>query len=159
MTFFSYSSPLSVASLGILFLVGSSFFLSAGELKVGTKVIYSGGADQPPQEKDTGVKLKADVIGIAAPGKEEEVIDQDELDGFLTERNFKAILEKTEKKTDLVSKSYEVLALMGEGRKSEAGGKAKKVLKSEELPDDLRTKVEDALTQISSGTEKTDGGL
>ena len=28
------------------------------EIIVGTKVIYPGGADQPPQEKDTGIKLK-----------------------------------------------------------------------------------------------------
>lgn len=61
----------------------SSGLLSGGSLFVGEKVIYGGGADTPPQEKDIGVKMEADVTGIGSlpdPGQDRNM--QSALESF-----------------------------------------------------------------------------
>ncbi|MCK5683628.1 hypothetical protein KAJ27_05885 [bacterium] len=72
-------------SIFFLFLIiAFSNALFCGSLFVGEKVIYGGGPDTPPQEKDIGVKLNADVKNVGTPS------------GAVVDKNFKSAMVSLE---------------------------------------------------------------
>ncbi len=143
-------------SVTVFFLLSFSLVLAAAELNVGKKVVYPGGADQPPKEKDTGIKLKVDVISATTFSKEDDTPDQEEMEKLLQEGDGKKLLETTANRSDPVSKAYEAMALLSLGKNAEGERKGKKLLESGELEEDLKASLEEALEKAASGKEKPD---
>ena len=125
---------------------------SGAELNVGSKIVYPGGADQPPKEKDVGVKLKVEPVSSSIETQEEFASEED-LAVLLSDGQTSKILSFTADKKDPSSQAYRALALFAVDRKKEAEQVARKVLKSDDLSSDLRDKLEEALTKLQSSQE------
>jgi len=117
-------------------------FLFAAELNIGQKVVYPGGADQPPKEKDVGVKLKVNPISASVETREAEATEED-YEELLKAGKAREVLKLLGDKNDPVSEGYRILALNDLGMKNEARAKAEKLLKSDDLPEYLRNHIEE----------------
>ncbi|HNV68966.1 MAG TPA: hypothetical protein PKO06_04650 [Candidatus Ozemobacteraceae bacterium] len=119
--------------------------VSAGSLTVGTKVIYPGGPDQPPKEKDTGVSLKAEVVGIS---DESDVADPtsasatEDLALLAESGRYEDLLEQVEEPKTTEQIAWKALALWETGSEHEARVLATQALKEKNLPRHLREKLE-----------------
>ena len=115
----------------------------AGSLNVGTKVIYPGGADQPPKEKDTGVSLKTDVVGIA----EEQSSNQlDSYRKMLEEGNYQELLENLEGNDSPEYQTLKALALYYCDEEQAAFELAEKLLKNPILSQESKQKLCDEMS-------------
>ena len=124
-----------------VFLIGTFLIcfllpVNAGSLFVGTKVIYPGGANQPPKEKDTGTSLKA-----SARGNFPEKSLTDNLNKLLDDEDYDTLLQMAKASDNKESRVYEAIALFHLDRKKEALSLAKKLLKDKTLPEDYCTKL------------------
>lgn len=148
-----------------LFLVLPTLFcnpeVQAGELVVGKKVVYPGGADQPPKEKDVGVKLKVESRGgtvFTQDPREEDAVEEKDFEALLQDGKTREILDTTAGKTDPASKGYRALALEKVDRRNEARSTAQEALKSDDLPDDLRERLEKIVNTELSGKDSNESG-
>jgi hypothetical protein len=134
----------------------------SGELSVGSKVIYPGGADQPPKEKDVGIKLKANVVGGSVATENDELSDVDDSEspdyqGLLDEGNTRLIIDHTAGKTDAESLAFRALALQKVGRKAEALRASQAALENgEDLPWDVRDRLENLQTPVATDSATLD---
>lgn len=132
----------------IVFLVSSLFFFSpllAGSLNVGTKVIYPGGADQPPKEKDTGISFKADVTGVAreeGQAGDDETIDAETM---LENGEYEELLSHLDGRNDRQSLALKSLALYYNDQVEAAVEIAKKLLADPDLPEATRKRLNEEL--------------
>lgn len=113
----------------------------AGSLSVGTKVIYPGGADQPPKEKDTGVSLNADIVGIAADKNADDEETIEHFKQMLEEEDYENLLQKISDRNDPESLALKALALYYHGAETEALELAEKLLKNPKLSDQDKQKI------------------
>ena len=128
----------------------------SGELHVGQKVVYPGGADQPPKEKDIGLKLKVDNITVSEATTPELPDDQevDDLTALLDTGRFQDVIHAGAGKKDPISRALVALAIMEEeGRLAEGLQAAQAVASDPRLTDDLRDrlteKIQEAREQLS----------
>ncbi|MFZ5950518.1 MAG: hypothetical protein ACOYXC_07420 [Candidatus Rifleibacteriota bacterium] len=111
----------------------------AGSLTVGTKVIYPGGADQPPKEKDTGVSFKAEVTGMArsSSGK----CQPDQIMQMLEQGDYSQVLAVTENRHDSQSLAMKAIALFHSDEEKAAIDLAEKLMKDKNLSRELKEKL------------------
>ncbi len=135
-----------------------SFPAFPGKLVVGTKVIYPGGADQPPKEKDTGISWKAGDEGgssasaMGGGGSRASLQYQSMLDGG----DLDALFREVENRYDPISSYYRVMTLQEMGREEEAASEASRLLRSEHFPPDLKAKIQDSM-ELSPGAAPPTG--
>jgi hypothetical protein len=155
----------------VLCLLITSPSVDGGSLVVGDKVVYPGGADSPPKEKDVGIKLNAEVRGgpgrarpdsdatlgtdsdVSLPGTGSPAFaqtgDGDEQEGILDDYwvsgDWNAILSETSGRDDSVSCAYRALALFQTGSSAEARRLARNALTDEDLAVDLQIRLEELL--------------
>ncbi|MDD3148537.1 MAG: hypothetical protein PHD82_14685 [Candidatus Riflebacteria bacterium] len=138
--------PASVCAF-ILFVL--PVIVSGASLTVGTKVIYPGGTDQPPLEKDSGVKFSTGENGdqTAEQGRSIPNTAQtaDSLAELAESGDFTELLQVTESRNDPDSQAYKALAMYETGDTEEAEELALKLLKNQQLSDELRQKLIDEL--------------
>jgi len=143
---FFYESIMALVFAAVV----SSLWAQAGSLTVGTKVIYPGGTDQPPKEKDTGITFK--VGNIHGSVGSEETVDvsfsqentwQELIDSGKSEDLLKALRGKS----DPLAATFRVLAYMDLGVVPSARREAEKALKNPNFPEDLKERIEEALPQ------------
>lgn len=123
----------------------------AGSLTVGSKVIYSGGSDQPPVEKDTGVKFStgsssstsADSAAAGADAMPEQSSTDSPatFDAMIENGEFDELLLAVEGRDDPESKAYMALAMYENGDSEKAEEIARKLLKTGQLQPELRQKL------------------
>lgn len=123
---------LLIASIMICFFLP----VNAGSLFVGTKVIYPGGENQPPKEKDIGTSLKASARGNVA----EKSMD-DKLKQLFEDEDYETILNVTKTAVSRESKVYKTIALFRLNRKKEAKKLAKVLLKDKNLSEENYNKL------------------
>ena len=133
---------------GVLMLAFVPGMLHAGSLTVGTKVIYPGGADQPPKEKDTGVSLKVDVVGVAEPDQaaSTEASSSASLAEMSDNGDYEKILEAVKTPVTLEQKAWKAIALWHTGKEEQASQLGKGLLKDPSLSPDLRQKILDDMS-------------
>ncbi len=122
----------------IFFWLASPLNCFAGSLTVGTKVIYPGGTDQPPKEKDTGVSLNAEIAGTA------DVESEDQLDLYrrlLEEGDYQTLLENVENNDNPEFQTLKALALYYSDEEDAALKLAKKLLINPNLSQEAKTKL------------------
>lgn len=143
-------------TISALLVVAGVFSLpvasDAGSLTVGTKVIYSGGSDQPPVEKDTGVKFStskssADPVGSAAdngPSEQSSLNSPAVLDEMMENGDFDELLLAVEGREDPDSQAYMALVMYENGDSEKAKAIAINLLKKGRLRPELRKKLIEA---------------
>ena len=124
--------------LGIITL---SIACYAGSLTVGTKVIYPGGADQPPQEKDTGVSLKGSAIGHGGASGQAVSRDTESPEALEEAGDYEGILVSCSKSSDLNSRAWVAIAMWYIGSESEAQRNAAALIKEEGLSEEMKDKL------------------
>lgn len=102
----------------------SPAIVCGGKLTAGTKVIYPGGADQPPREKDTGVSLNADAV-LSSKGNDNVefdsgVLTNDSLEKLEAAGDYDLMLQLLANRSDPVAMSYKAIALENTGEREEA---------------------------------------
>lgn len=128
--------------------------LAAGQsqLTVGTKVIYPGGTDQPPKEKDTGVSLKVGnihgAVGDGCPSNEGEGAES-AYEDMLQSGQAEDLLRVLRGKADPLSRTYRALALLDLGREADAHREIERALADRQFPEDLRSRLTDALPEAT----------
>lgn len=133
---------------------------SAGTLSVGTKVIYPGGPDQPPLEKDTGVVFSA---GATGGGSEEDDAPRnsaapgDSLNSLESEGSYDEILDLTGNRNDPEARAYRAIALFNSGNSDEAIETGRQLLLENRLTPELRQKIIDELGLEEPSEELSDG--
>ncbi|RCK79582.1 MAG: hypothetical protein OZSIB_4336 [Candidatus Ozemobacter sibiricus] len=115
-------------------------------------MIYPGGADQPPKEKDTGVSLKVDkIIGHGSAVSERDDLPlapgQAALETLLVEGRPEEILRIVGSRSDPLSRTYRALALLDLGKISLARQEADQALAQRRFPPDLRARLEEAFSE------------
>lgn len=128
----------------LLFLIAVIFqttLVFAGSLSVGTKVIYPGGTDQPPKEKDTGVSFNADIVGLAADENIDEEKTIEHFKQMLEEEDYDNLLQQISDRNDPESLALKSLALYYQGSEPEALELAGKLLKNPKLSDQSKQKI------------------
>jgi hypothetical protein len=128
--------------LTVIFLFVMAATAFCGSLQVGTKVIYPGGADQPPKEKDTGVSLNAEVTGIA---RETADAGEQSPEEIYDRNDYETTIEILKKRSDHESKTFTAIALFNLGNEDEAAEMARKLLEDPELPEELLYRLCDEL--------------
>lgn len=127
----------------MIFLLASLVPLSglsvlAGSLSVGTKVIYPGGADQPPKEKDTGVSLKADVVGIARGSESDTQEANEHFQQMLDFGEYEKLIDEIGESDDPEILSLKALALYYNDEDEAAFELANKLLKNKKLSQETK---------------------
>ncbi|MEW6709895.1 MAG: hypothetical protein AB1403_08755 [Candidatus Riflebacteria bacterium] len=111
----------------------------AGSLTVGTKVIYPGGADQPPKEKDTGVSFKAEVTGIARSS--DGNYQPEQIMQMLDQGDYDQVLAITRDRHDSQSLAIKAIALFYSDEEKAAIDIAEKLLKDKNLSLEMKEKL------------------
>lgn len=144
--------PIPLLALGYCLTLGA---FAQSNLTVGTKVIYPGGADQPPKEKDTGVSLK--VGNVIAHGSEGSNVaglslapGQAALETLLEEGRAEDILRVVGSRSDPLSRTYRALALLEQGKTLEARQEAERALALRQFPPNLRDRLEEVFPEPPS---------
>jgi hypothetical protein len=122
-----------------LFLLSLFFFINpanSASLNVGTKVIYPGGAGQPPKEKDSGTSLNFDAKGASLNYKQRQNLNE-----LLENEDFETLLRTARLILTREAKIYEAIALFKLGQKKKGIKLGKKLLKDKKLPEYLREKL------------------
>lgn len=114
--------------------------VNAGSLFVGTKVIYPGGANQPPKEKDTGTSLKA-----SARGNFPEKVLLEDLENLFDDEDYETLLIKARLANNKEAKVYEAIALFRLNRKKAAKTLARVLLKDKGLTEEASQQLCDEL--------------
>jgi hypothetical protein len=113
--------------ISCLFIILILFFndtaINASSLSVGTKVIYPGGADQPPKEKDTGVSLNAE---IESGGKTFDANNEPDPEQIYIENDYESTIEILKDFDSPECRAYVAIAMYNLGQEE----KAKKIAKS-----------------------------
>ena len=143
-------------ALSALLVIAGVFSLpvasDAGSLTVGTKVIYSGGSDQPPVEKDTGVKFSTGKSSVApagstadnGPSEQSSLNSPAVLDAMMENGEFDELLLAVEGREDPDSQAYMALAMSENGDSEKAEAIARNLLKAGQLKPELRKKLLEA---------------
>ena len=120
------------------------------QLTVGTKVIYPGGTDQPPKEKDTGVSLKVGnihgAVGDGSPSFDGEGTAS-AYEDMLQTGQAEDLLRALRGKGDPLSRTYRALALLDLGREADAHREIERALADRQFPEDLRSRLTEALPE------------
>ena len=136
----------------------------AGSLTVGSKVIYSGGSDQPPVEKDTGVKFST---GKSSAAPVDSTADDDTseqsslnspavLDAMIENGEFDELLLAVEGRDDPDSQAYMALAMYENGDSDKAEEIAINLLKAGQLKPELRQKLLDTFDLYEEDLSEAD---
>ncbi len=124
--------------------------LAQSQLTVGTKVIYPGGTDQPPKEKDTGVSLKVGnlhgAVGNGSPSFEGEGTAS-AYEDMLQSGQAEDLLRALRGKIGPLARTYRALALLDLGREADARREIERALADRQFPEDLRSRLTDALPE------------
>lgn len=132
--------------------------LWAGSLTVGTKVMYPGGADQPPKEKDTGVSLKVDVVGMSGSETEEPFSESASAASQLTmwaeNGEYDQMLEALETPKTSEEKAWKAIALLKTGEGDAGDQLAREALKDPGLPSHLRRRLSDELGEEPANPDR-----
>ncbi|NLI77616.1 MAG: hypothetical protein GX442_14410 [Candidatus Riflebacteria bacterium] len=124
--------------------------LAQSQLTVGTKVIYPGGTDQPPKEKDTGVSLKVGnihgAVGDGSPSLSGEGAAS-AYEDMLQSGQAEDLLRALRGQGDPLSRTYRALALLDLGREADAHREIERALADRHFPEDLRSRLADALPE------------
>jgi hypothetical protein len=134
----------------------------SGELHVGQKVVYPGGADQPPKEKDVGLKFKIDHIAVAGEPSADslpETQDIDELAALQDSGQFRDVIRATEGRKDPVSRAFRVLATLEEAadEKSQVEKElktARSLAADSRLPEEIRTRLQEKIRELTDQNQE-----
>lgn len=129
-------------TLILLFFTIFSCCLFAGSLKVGSKVIYPGGTNQPVQEKDAGVSFNAKIVGFA---HEEPAMEERKPAEIFASESYETIIEMLKDKSDLESRAYLALALYYTNQDAQAKQMGQILIENSSLSDETREKLCDEL--------------
>lgn len=123
----------------------SPAIVNGGKLTAGTKVIYPGGADQPPREKDTGVVLNADAIANSTTNDNGELdsglLNNDSLEKLEAAGNYDLMLQLLANRSDPVAMAYKAIALENTGELDEAESIAIDLIKKKLVEPFLQKKL------------------
>ena len=138
-----------MAALGAFVLFIQPVMAGGASLTVGTKVIYPGGSDQPPLEKDTGVKFSTGIDNQQTTGQSINAATPEQTANSLAELaesgNFAELLLMAEGRADPDSQAYKALAMYETGDPEEAEKLALQLLQNQQLSEELRQKLIDDL--------------
>lgn len=119
--------------------------VNGGKLSVGTKVIYPGGADQPPREKDTGTSLSAESRSSAILDEEKDfsegMITNNALEKLSQAGEYELMLQNLENRSDDIAMAYRAIALDGTGEYEEGENIAIRLVKKSTLPSELKKRL------------------
>lgn len=142
-----YSTLRTIAAIAAITAVSftSPAVVRGGKLNVGTKVIYPGGADQPPREKDTGVSLNAEVKGSAGLNESTDfsngMITNNALEKLDKTGEYELMLASLENRSDDVALAYRAIALEATDEYEEGETIAIKIVQSKNLPLKLKKRL------------------
>jgi len=140
-------------ALFILFLPNNG---TTSSLTVGTKVIYPGGTDQPPKEKDTGVSLKVESVRVSDPDSEEpqEYAEEEFFDKMLNRGDAKKLLQIVSRRNDATGKAYTFLALAALDRSEEAVRLGNELIKRDDLNGSMKDQIQTKMDAFKKETGK-----
>jgi len=142
-----YSTLRTIAAIAAITAISltSPAVVRGGKLSVGTKVIYPGGADQPPREKDTGVSLNADVKSAAILNNETDfpngIISNNALEKLDKAGAYELMLQSLENRSDDVALAYKAIALEATDEYEEGENIALRLVKKGSLPHELKKRL------------------
>lgn len=137
------SSSFSKISVLFISFLTSVSFIGAGQLSVGTKVIYPGEDDQPGGEKDTGVVFNAGTYG-ENPNTSSDFsssTESDTLAGMANEGNYEELLSALGERNDSIAEYYRVLALWHTGKEEKALQLGSELVNCQKLSDEMKNEL------------------